>query len=106
MPPIELRIVKDSEGASGPDPSPLLHIAPQKHPAGSLSFEYDFESPATYVGILTFGDRPKYRSRFVFSVGMTSYSRYVLPATVVLVGALSIALCLRFRKRRRLSAEP
>jgi hypothetical protein len=67
--PTEVRIIKDTGSEQDLQAITVLHLPPKIYPAGSVNFEYNFDKPGKFVGLVTVGD--KHVSRFPFSVGET-----------------------------------
>ena len=91
--PTEVRIIRDTGAPEGQeenlDAITLLHIPAKVYPNGSINFEYDFNQPGKFVGLVTVKDKEEYVSRFPFSVGEPKgTSPYLLGAiAVIAVGA-------------------
>jgi len=91
----EVRVIKDTGSEQDLQAITILHLPPKVYPNGSVNFEYNFERPGKFVGLVTVGD--KQVSRFPFSVGETkiplppSYFLIAL-AGVAVVGVLVFAL--------------
>jgi hypothetical protein len=91
--PTEVRIIRDTGAPEGKeenlDAITLLHIPAKVYPNGSINFEYDFNQPGKFVGLVTVGGKEEYVSRFPFSVGEPKgTSPYLIGAiAVIAVGA-------------------
>lgn len=70
--PIQVRIVRDT-GASPTEPpreaDTVLYLPPKLYPAGSVSFEHQFDGSGKFVGYVMAGDKGQHVARFPFSVG-------------------------------------
>ncbi len=86
--PVEVRIVRDGGNEPDLDRLTMFHLPPKLYPTGSLSLDFTFEEPGSYVGLVSAGggDR-KAVARFPFSVGTP---RYLQPP--LLVGLVAIGL--------------
>lgn len=92
--PTEVRIIKDTGSEQDLQAITVLHLPPKIYPAGSVNFEYNFDQPGKFVGLVTVGD--KHISRFPFSVGETkiwlpSYMLIAL-AGVAVIGVIVFAM--------------
>ena len=93
--PTEVRIIKDTGSEQDLQAITVLHLPPKVYPAGSVNFEYNFDQPGKFVGLVTVGD--KHVSRFPFSVGETkiwlppSYMLIALGGSAV-IGVIIFAL--------------
>lgn len=102
--PTEVRIIKDTGAAPGAaenlDAITLLHIPAKVYPNGSINFEYDFNQPGKFVGLVTVGEnQEEYVSRFPFSVGEPKgTSPYLIVALAALIGA-AVVFFLRGRRK-------
>ncbi len=86
--PIEVRIIRDPGGKSDAEAVTVLHLLPQRYPTGSISFEYKFDQPGKFVGLVVAGEKGEYVSRFPFSVAgnKSGYEKYLLILVVPLFG--------------------
>ena len=67
--PTEVRIIKDTGSEQDLQAITVLHLPPKVYPNGSVNFEYSFEKPGKFVGLVTVGSKQEHISRFPFSVG-------------------------------------
>lgn len=86
--PIEVRIIRDPGEKGDREAITVLHLAPQRYPTGSISFEHKFDQPGKFIGLVTAGERGEYVSRFPFSVASSrpAYEKYLLILAVPLLG--------------------
>ncbi len=102
--PTEVRVIKDTGSEQDLQAITVLHLPPKVYPAGTVNFEYNFDQPGKFVGLVTVGDKQDLVSRFPFSVGQTKiplppgYFLIAFAGTAV-VGVISFFL----RGRRKLS---
>lgn len=85
--PIEVRLVKDTGDLSNLEPITILHMPPKVYSAGSVTFEYVFDKPGKFVGIVTaMNGKEAIVSQFPFSVGSggSTFMKY-LPFLGILV---------------------
>ncbi len=85
--PTEVRIIKDTGSEQDIQAITVLHLPPKVYPAGSVNFEYNFDQPGKFVGLVTVGD--KHVSRFPFSVGET---KIWLPPSYMLIALAGVAV--------------
>jgi hypothetical protein len=68
--PIEVRLIRDTGDQSNLDAVTILHMPPKVYSAGSVTFEYTFDKPGKFVGIVTaMNGKEAIVSQFPFSVG-------------------------------------
>jgi len=88
--PTEVRIIEDTGSEQDLKAITLLHVPAKVYPAGSLNFEYRFDKPGKYVGLVTVGAKQEYVSRFPFAVGarngLWQFALIALAAVAVGVG--------------------
>jgi len=101
--PLEVRIIKDTGSEDNLDTITVLHLPPKIYSNGSVDFEYNFEKPGKFVGLVTVGEKKEYVSRFPFSVGQLNIiSRYFMSIYMVpVVAVLAVALLFLFKRDRR-----
>ncbi|MGQ0694018.1 MAG: hypothetical protein ACT4OL_00400 [Nitrospiraceae bacterium] len=105
--PTEVRIIRDTGSEQDLEAITVLHMLPEVYPNGSVNFEYTFEKPGKFVGLVTVGDKQEYVSRFPFSVGEFNFvSRYILSIYMVPIAAIaSVAAIFFFLRDRRKPSE-
>jgi hypothetical protein len=104
--PLELRIIKDTGSEENLDAITVLHLPPKVYPNGSVNFEYTFDKPGKFVGLVIVGEKKEYVSRFPFSVGeLNIISRYFMSIYMVPVVAVLAVAALFFFKRDRRKSE-
>jgi len=101
--PTEVRVIKDTGSEQDLQAITVLHLPPKVYPAGTVNFEYNFDQPGKFVGLVTVGDKQDLVSRFPFSVGET---KIPLPPGYFLVafaGTAVVGVILFFLRGRRKS---
>lgn len=100
--PTEVRIIRDTGAEAGQegdlDAITLLHIPAKVYPNGSINFEYDFNQPGKFVGLVTVEGQEEYVSRFPFSVGESGGLSPYLIGAIVLIAVGAGVFFLRGRK--------
>jgi hypothetical protein len=95
--PIEVRIVRDGVGDLDLDKRTVFLKPAKVYPSGSLTFNYTFDEPGNFIGIVTMGDRTQYVSRFPFSVGgHTFFHKYKGTIWIIFAALLGSAALLWF----------
>ena len=105
--PTEVRVIRDTGSEQDLQAVTVLHMPPKVYPNGSVNFEYNFDKPGKFVGLVTVGGKQQHVSRFPFSVGESNmFSRYILSIYMVPVAALAaVAALFFFLRDRRKSSE-
>ena len=67
----EVRVIRDTGSEQDLQAITVLHLPPKVYPAGTVNFEYNFDKPGKFVGLVTVGGPKELVSRFPFSVGET-----------------------------------
>jgi len=100
--PTEVRIIRDTGSEENLEAITVLHLPPKVYPNGSVNFEYNFDKPGKFVGLVTVGEKKEYLSRFPFSVGeLNIFTRYFMSIYMVPVVALLAVVALFYFKRDR-----
>jgi hypothetical protein len=101
---VDVRIARDVVGEPDLDRATVFRLAPRLYPAGTLSFDYLFDEPGNYVGLVTAGGNgTTFTARFPFSVGTPFYLRR--PLLIVIV-AVALAGAYGFWRWRRTGGSP
>ncbi len=87
--PTEVRIIKDTGSEQDLQAITVLHLPAKVYPAGSVNFEYNFDQPGKFIGLVTVGDKREHVSRFPFSVGET---KIWLPPSYLLIALAGVAV--------------
>ena len=99
--PTEVRVIRDTGSEQDLQAITVLHLPSKVYPAGTINFEYNFEKPGKYVGLVTVGGTQALVSRFPFSVGET---KIWLPPSYFLIafaGAAVVVSIIFFARRGR-----
>ena len=98
--PIAVQVLED-RGIHNDQNSPVVFEMPGKsHPSGTFSYEYTFDKPGRFIGLITVGSgEQQMMARFPFSVGRkkTSYMKYVYIAGA---GVFAAGFLIMFALRR------
>jgi hypothetical protein len=85
--PVAVRIIRDDGSGRDLDNTTVYHVPPKIYPMGTFSFDYHFQQPGKYVGLVAVGDgTQQVIGRFPFSVGVPFYLRYPSLAALLAVG--------------------
>lgn len=101
--PIEVRVIRDTGNESDLAAVTVLHMPPQPHPTGTISFEHNFTA-GKYIGLVSAGDKGQYVSRFPFSVGLVSSKSLIstyLPILLVILGVVALFFYSEYRRRNK-----
>lgn len=88
--PLEIRVVRDTGDMSNLEAITIFHLPSTVYSSGSVSFEYKFDAPGKFVGLVTAGSgKDAVESRFPFSVasGGAKFAGYYPFVGIVLLGA-------------------
>ena len=97
----EVRVIRDTGSEQDLQAITVLYLPPKIYPAGTVNFEYNFDKPGKFVGLVTVVDKQSLVSRFPFSVGET---KIPLPASYFLyafAGAAVVVAIIFFSQRGR-----
>lgn len=99
--PAEVRVIRDTGSEQDLQAITILHLPPKVYPNGTINFEYNFDKPGKFVGLVTVGDKQVHVSRFPFSVGEM---KIPLPPSYFLIafaGGLAVVAVIFFAMRGR-----
>ena len=99
--PTEVRVIRDTGSEQDLQAITVLHLPSKVYPAGTINFEYNFDKPGKFVGLVTVGGPKELISRFPFSVGAT---KIWLPPSYFLIafaGAAVVVAIIFFTVRGR-----
>ena len=95
--PVEVRVIRDTGSEQDLQAITVLHLPAKVYPAGTVNFEYNFDKPGKFVGLVTVGGPKELVSRFPFSVGETkiwlpaSYFLYAFAGAAVVVAIIFLS---------------
>jgi len=102
--PTEVRVIKDTGSEQDLQAITVLHLPPKVYPAGTVNFEYTFEQPGKFIGLVTVGDKKELVSRFPFSVGETKIPLPPGYFMIAFAGTAVVGAILFFLRGRRKSS--
>ena len=107
--PVEIRVIRDTGSEQDLQAITILHLPPKVYPGGFINFEYSFDQPGKFVGLVTVGGTQEHAARFPISIGesrMVShfmhYIMVIVPLAAIAVGA-AIFFFLRGRRKSSVS---
>ena len=107
--PVEVRVMKDTGSEQDLQTITVLHLPPKVYPGGFISFEYSFDQPGKFIGLVTVGGKEEHVARFSFSVGesgvVSHFMHYIMIIVplVAIAGGAAIFFFLRGRRKSSLS---
>jgi hypothetical protein len=90
--PVEIRVIKDTGSEQDLQAITVLHLPPKVYPGGFVSFEYNFDKPGKFVGLVTVGDKQEHVSRFPLSVGESKAISHFMHYIMIIVPLAAIAV--------------
>ena len=107
--PVEVRVIRDTGSEQDLQAITVVHLPPKVYSSGFISFEYTFNQPGKYVGLITLGGTQEHVARFPISIGESNmvshfmhYIMVIVPLTAVAGGA---AIFFFLRGRRKTSGS-
>ena len=110
--PVEVRVIRDTGSEQDLQAITVVHLPPKVYSSGFISFEYNFDKPGKYVGLITLGgmqEHQEHTARFPISIGESNmvshfmhYIMVIVPVTAVAGGA---AIFFFLRGRRKTSGS-
>jgi len=98
--PTEVRVIRDTGSEQDLQAITVFHMPPKVYPNGSVDFEYTFDKPGKFVGLVTVDGKQRHAARFPFSVGQPSMvSHYIMVALAAIAGVGAIFFTLRGRRK-------
>lgn len=89
--PAEVRVIRDTGSEQDLQAITVFHMPPQVYPNGSVTFEYIFDKPGKFVGLVTVGGKQEHVARFPFSVGEPKVIwLYIMAALAALASVVAI----------------
>ena len=107
--PVEVRVIKDTGSEQDLQAITVLHLPAKLYPGGFISFEYSFDQPGKFMGLVTVGGKQEHVARFPISIGesgvvshFTHYIMVIVPLAAIAGGA-AIFFFLRGRRKSLVS---
>ncbi len=107
--PVEVRVIKDTGSEQDLQAITVLHLPPKLYPGGFINFEYSFDKPGNFIGLVTVGGTQVHVARFPISIGESGvvshfmhYSMVIVPLAAIAGGA-AIFFLLRGRRKSSVS---
>jgi hypothetical protein len=97
----EIRVIRDTGSEQDLQAITVLHLPPKVYPSGSINFEYSFDQPGKFIGLVTVGDKQDLVSRFPFSVGETKMPMPPGYFMIAFAGSAVVAVVMFFFLRGR-----
>ena len=108
--PVEVRVIKDTGSEQDLQAITVLHLPAKVYPGGFINFEYSFDKPGNFIGLVTVGGKQEHVARFPISVGESGvvshfmhYIMIIVPLAAIAGGA-AIFFFLRGRRKSSVSA--
>ena len=105
--PVEIRVIRDTGSEQDLQAITVLHIPPKVYPGGFVNFEYNFDKPGKFVGLVSAGIKQEHVARFPLSVGEStavSHFMHYIMIIVPLAGIAVVAAIFFFLRGRRKSS--
>ena len=90
--PVEIRVIKDTGSEQDLQALTVFHLPPKVYPGGFVSFEYNFDKPGNFIGLVTVGSKQEHVSRFPISVGESTTISHFMHYIMVIVPLAAIAV--------------
>jgi hypothetical protein len=108
--PVEVRVIKDTGSEQDLQAITVLHLPAKVYPGGFISFEYSFDKPGNFIGLVTVGGTQEHVARFPISIGESGMVSHFMHYIMVIVplaaiaGGAAIFFILRGRRKSPISA--
>ncbi len=89
--PVEVRVIKDTGSEQDLQAVTVLHLPPKLYPGGFINFEYSFDKPGNFIGLVTVGGTQEHVARFPISVGESGMVSHFMHYIMVIVPLAAIA---------------
>ena len=80
--PVEVRVIKDTGSEQDLQAITVLHLPAKVYPGGFINFEYSFDKPGNFIGLVTVGGKQEHVARFPISVGesgvVSHFMQYIM----------------------------
>jgi len=107
--PVEVRVIKDTGSEQDLQAITVLHLPAKVYPGGFINFEYSFDKPGNFIGLVTVGGTQEHVARFPISVGESGMVSHFMHYIMVIVPLAAIAggaaIFFLLRGRRKSSAS-
>ena len=107
--PVEVRVIKDTGSEQDLQAITVLHLPAKVYPGGFINFEYSFDKPGNFIGLVTVGGKQEHVARFPISVGesgvVSHFMHYIMVIVplVAIAGGAAIFFFLRGRRKSSVS---
>jgi hypothetical protein len=107
--PVEVRVIKDTGSEQDLQAITVLHLPAKVYPGGFISFEYSFDRPGKFIGLVTVGGTQEHVARFPISIGESGVVSHFMHYIMVIVplaaiaGGAAIFFLLRGRRKSSVS---
>ncbi len=89
--PVEIRVIRDTGSEQDLQAITVLHLPPKVYPGGFINFEYSFDQPGKFVGLVTVGGTQEHIARFPISIGESRLVSHFMHYIMVIVPLAAIA---------------
>ena len=89
--PVEIRVIKDTGSEQDLQAITVLHLPAKVYPGGFISFEYSFDKPGNFIGLVTVGGTQEHVARFPISIGESGVVSHFMHYIMVIVPLATIA---------------
>ncbi|MGH7147677.1 MAG: hypothetical protein ACREIJ_07245 [Nitrospiraceae bacterium] len=89
--PVEVRVIRDTGSEQDLQAITVLHLPPKVYPGGFISFEYSFDQPGKFVGLVIVGGTQEHVARFPISIGESTVVSHFMHYIMVIVPLAAIA---------------
>ena len=89
--PVEVRVIKDTGSEQDLQAITVLHLPSKLYPGGFINFEYNFDKPGNFIGLVTVGGTQVHVARFPISIGESGVVSHFMHYIMVIVPLAAIA---------------
>ena len=89
--PVEVRVIKDTGSEQDLQAITVVHLPAKVYPGGFINFEYNFNQPGKFIGVVTVGGTEEHVARFPISVGESGVVSHFMHYIMVIVPLAAIA---------------
>jgi len=87
----EVRVIKDTGSEQDVQAITVVHLPPKVYSGGFINFEYNFNQPGKFIGVVTVGGTQEHVARFPISVGESGVVSHFMHYIMVIVPLAAIA---------------